>query len=358
MTATICRSHIANQVARSACAMNRSLPLFTKGWHGTSIGREIKRLPPIKEVDCEDDEDLELAMPFVGMPDCPPEWCSGKSRVDPLCLSANSGLAATITKMLTDSCQIDRSRIIAWLIKAVPSLATSEHGSIVVKKAIETATGSDRNLLLAALHGSVLNLYKSPFGHEVLARLIEVMPVAAIGFVIAEITGRTTLVAQHKFGCHIIELLIMHCKESQMIGLMDELVQDVESLSRHQYGNTVIQHLIEYGSERCREQTIQRLLPHVPLLIMHSSGSHVIQGALYNGNIQEQQSIILSLLQASKPVSLADIACSRCGTLVLETIHGIGIHEKELYCQLERLVPRLQKSKFGRRIICLYELSP
>merc|ERR1712046_49571 len=120
------------------------------------------------------------------------------------------------------------------------------------------------------------------------------MPVAAIGFVIAEITGRTTLVAQHKFGCHIIELLIMHCKESQMIGLMDELVQDVESLSRHQYGNTVIQHLIEYGSERCREQTIQRLLPHVPLLIMHSCGSHVIQGALYNGNIQEQQSIILS----------------------------------------------------------------
>lgn len=327
-----------------------SSPLLAKNLAVRSARQQTRPLPSI-------DEDLELAILSETLPESVPERFNSKALPDPFCLSADSSVASRIVHMLTNACQADRSCIVAWLVKAVPSLSVSEHGSNVVKTALEHAIGPDRHLLIAALHGSVINLYESRFGHEVLARLIEVMPVVSLGFVITEITGRAMLMAQNRFGSHILELLIMYFKESQITGLLDELLQEIEVLSKHQYGNTVVQHLVEYGSETYRANIIQRLLPHVPLLIMHRSGSHVIQRLLDYGDMQQQQSIIFSLLQASKPVCLADVACSRCGSVVLESIHDIGDFDENLCCQLEQHLPRLSSTKFGRRVINLYGLS-
>lgn len=146
----------------------------------------------------------------------------------------------------------------------------------------------------------------------------------------------------------------MHCPEAQMAELARELVQEAFELSRHPYGSSTIQHLLEYTTSAVRAAVVQRLIPEMPLLACSRMAGRVVEKAFNYSSDEEQHSIAMALLQAAEPVSLADVACSRCGSSILEEIANASTHTTEFQLQLASALPRLSQSKFGRRVIASF----
>lgn len=147
----------------------------------------------------------------------------------------------------------------------------------------------------------------------------------------------------------------MHCSECQMAGLNEELVQQTVQLVRDPHGSSVMQHLLEYASAECRLSIVQHLIPSVSLLAMHRTASPVILKAL-NCSRHARHSIIQAMLNGSATTSLVDVACSRCGSSILEELSLSNAYASEFHCQLSPALPRLVKSKFGRRVIASFKL--
>lgn len=307
------------------------------------IGNWKKRLPTIDEADSEE---LDATMASTS-----PLW-----RSDPLSLAHNVCDAEAMVLRLKDCSKATRSQLVGWLRKALPTLALSEVGSKVVLAALAAAAGPERSMLTNELQGSVLSLCESPFGAQVLVSVIQSMPTSAVAFVAQEMAGHSGEIARRRFGCGVLEAMTMHCSEVQMASLAGELAQEAVELSRHPHGNSVIQHLLEYGNEGCRTAIIQHLLPEVPLFAMHRTASHVVEKAFNYGSLAEKQSIARALLQANAPVSVADIACSRCGSSILEDVANIEAFLSEFRPRLVEALPRLGQSKFGRRVLTSFGL--
>lgn len=307
------------------------------------IGNWKKRLPTIEEAACEE-LDATIASP-------PP-----LSLSDPLRLAHNSCDAEAMVLRLKGCCKATRSQLFVWIGKALPTLALSEAGSKVVLAALEVAAGPERGMLTNEFQGSVLHLCASPFGAQVLVSVIQSMPTSAVAFVPQEMAGHSAEISRRRFGCDVLEAMTMHCSEAQMLSLAAELVQEASELARHPHGSSVIQHLLEYGNEGCRSAIIQHLLPEVPLFAMHRTASHVVEKAFNYGSLAEKQSIARAMLQASAPVSVADIACSRCGSSLLEDVANIEVFLGEFQPRLVEALPRLGQSKFGRRVLTSFRL--
>merc|ERR1711907_504264 len=152
--------------------------------------------------------------------------------------------------------------------------------------------------------------------------------------------------------------MIMHCSESQMAGLAQEIALATVELSRHAHGNFVVQHLLEYGTEACRCEILRRLMPEMSLLAIDRTASHVVEKAIEFSEIQEQCLIAMALLQAPKPISIVDVACSRCGSSILAELAENDACATQLRLQLGMALPRLVQSKFGRRVLDRFELMP
>merc|ERR1740117_1359771 len=89
---------------------------------------------------------------------------------------------------------------------------------------------------------------------------------------------------------------------------------------------------------------------------MHRTASHVVAKAFNYGSLADKHSIAKALLQASAPVSVADIACSRCGSSILEDVANIEAFLSEFRPSLVEALPRLGQSKFGRRVLTSFGL--
>mmetsp|Transcript_133426 Transcript_133426/g.231849 ORF Transcript_133426/g.231849 Transcript_133426/m.231849 type:complete len:418 (-) Transcript_133426:489-1742(-) len=324
-------------------------------------GRSLRRLPAIIEVDCED-EDGGVAKPCVPeAAPCPPRpACLPESVTEPLSLVTSASDADVVVAGLKEGNRIERSKLLAWLFQSTPgvalTLACSEQGSCVLQAALEVAAGKERNMLVAELQGCVVELATAQHGHEVLMRLIEVMPSSTTGFVIKELKGSCKTVARHRHGCHVLNLLIMHFSEEQMAELTDEVLQDTMALSKNEHGSTVLQHLLEYGTAACQQRILKHLLPEVRLNAMDKTASHVLQQVLEYCEMDAQVALAHALLRIAK-VSLVDVACSRCGCAVLRKLAAAGICVNELRAHLVAGLSRLQKSKYGRRVLTAFGLS-
>jgi len=323
------------------------------------LAKQWPRMPTIVEAE-EEKECASLAsFGVVASPPLqPPLLPSGlpDNLTDPMALASNAQCADAFAARLKCACQNDRCVLLSWLGGVFPSLALSEVGSHVVQVACKVASGAQRMVLISKLQGYIVDLCMSPHGCEVLTTLVESMPVSAIGFVPHELTGSGGLIARNRFGFRVLEAMTMHCSETQMADLEMEIALATVHLSRHTYGNFVVQHLLEYGTQACRSDIIQRLLPDMPLLAMDRTASHVVEKAIDHANDRQLRLILLALLEAAKPVSLVDVACSRCGSAIIAEIAKREVFAMEFRLRLAEAQPRLLQSKFGRRAVCDFAL--
>lgn len=313
------------------------------------INRSIRRLPTIFEAECEDATSISAPTPTCTRPACLPQ-----SVTDPLSLDAAASNADVVVAALKEGNRIERSQLVAWLFQSTPgavlTLACSEKGSCVVQAALEVSSAKEHSMLLAELQGSVIDLSTSQHGHEVLMRLIEVVPSCSTGFVINEMLGYSKRIARHRHGCHVLNHLIMHFSTPQMANLTEELLQDTIELSKHEHGSCVLQHLLEYGTVASQQRIVQHLLPVVRLLAMNKTASRVLQQVFEHCELSEQAALGSAVLLPAT-ASLTDVACSRCGSAILQRLDEAGLCSEDFRAHLAKGFTRLQKSKYGRRIL-------
>jgi len=299
------------------------------------------------EAACEDEED---AVPCGDSPLAAlqgwPAWIT-----DAATLKADAQAAKAVAACIRRGDRLDRSLILTWIGSAWQTLTLSEHGSKVVEAALEAAVGQERASMVKELWGEVLKLCECAHGHQVLIKLVETMNVSAIGFVAREMKGQAVAVSRHRFGCHVLGSMIMHCSVSQLAELAAEITEESQSLCSHRHGNLVLQYLIEYGTQTNRAAILHQLLPAVPLLAMDHTASRVVKKILGNPSATESRLLASALLRPVGNVSLADVACSRCGSTILEEL---AEHSEDFASELHMRLPKSPMcltSKYGRRVI-------
>jgi len=327
------------------------------------MGNWKKRLPTIAE-DGEELEDVSVrglatASSTLSRPASTPSLALAmlpESLTDPLSIISNTDHASVVAQRLKDSSKTDRRQLFTWLLKALPALAVSEAGSKVAQVALEIAMGTDRDMITSGFHGSILNLCTSPHGREVVVTLVQNMPASCIEFVVNEIEGHCMEIACDKNGSCVLVAMTMHCSPAQIAKLGGELVDEAAQLSRHPRASSVIQNLLEYAPSECQTAIGQSLIPEAPKLAMHKPGSHVVEKALHYCDVEERQAMARVFLQANSPSAVVDVACSRCGSSILEEIAKSEFDTAEFRSQLSTALPRLGKSKFGRRVLVHFGL--
>jgi len=271
--------------------------------------------------------------------------------------------ADSVKTLLKEADKADRHALIAWLCQALPLLAFSEVGCSVVQVACRVATGADRKMLTGTFHGHVVDLCVSLYGHEALTTLVETMPFCMFGFMISELKGQAAEIARHRFGYRVIEALVRHCSEEQVTewtyaGLTHEIVREAVDLSRNTHGNFVVQHMLEYGTRVSQCSIIRQMLPVLSSLAIDRTASCVVQKAFDISGFHEQRGLAAALAKATKPISLVDIANSRCGSMLLAEMAKNDVCNAELRPRLVEGLPRLAGSKYGRRVADLFGLMP
>lgn len=312
-----------------------------------------KRLATIWEDVSEWDHvaDRKMKLPKPSVPDA---WTYGLT--DPLDLRECVADAEAVMASLKTGCQNDQRIICAWLGNSWVSLALSECGARIVQTALDVVAGIERTKLAAKFQGNVLALCESPYGHQVLISLIGSVLVTSIPFVAEEISGQAAQVAQSKFGCDVLGSMIMHYPQSHIASIAWEIVPETQALCRHAYGHIVIQRLIEYGCTACQSAVLQLLTHDLRLLAMDRTASRVVEKALECLGSEEQRFIALALLHTCRQASIADVACSRCGSSILGQLADADVCTREFRIHLSRAMSRLEKSKFGRRVIARFVL--
>mmetsp|Transcript_46083 Transcript_46083/g.81863 ORF Transcript_46083/g.81863 Transcript_46083/m.81863 type:complete len:358 (-) Transcript_46083:146-1219(-) len=315
------------------------------------ISCSIRRLPTILETDCED----SISAPAPSLP-CPARL--PHSITDPLVPAAPD--VDVIVAGLKKGSQFERSQLLAWLFQsmwgATLAMACSENGSRILQAILEVTSSKEHSALLAQVKGSVMDLATSEHGHEVLMRLIELLPSPSTGFVIQEFAGSCKTIARHRYGCHVLNHLIMHFSAAQMADLTNEVLQETADLSRQEHGNLVLQHLLEYGTVASQQRIVRDLLPTARSSAMHKIASRVLQQVLEHCERNEQLALARAMLQPAK-ASLTDVACSRCGSAVLRRMADAGLCADQLRAHLAMNVARLQKSKYGSRVLTSFRVS-
>jgi len=301
-----------------------------------------ERLPTIREDECQD---LEKDATQVQLTLC--------RTFGDLEGNVTAEIADDVIKFLKAMPREAFAAALQFLGPKMRHLALSETGSRIVRCAIDKATSADRHVLLAAFRNSVVELSRSTSGHEILVQLIDCIPVFSLNFMICETISCCAELALHKNGSDVIESMLLHFHPTQLSDFSMKLVEAAPRLTRSPSGSRVLQTLVEYGGPSCRELLLRQLLPQAGHLAMNPSGSHLIRKLLEQGD-ETGQLVAGALLEAvrSKAVQVVNIACSRCGSAVLQQMSSIEAPEvAELQTRLNEAVPFLEKSRYGRRLL-------
>mmetsp|Transcript_58177 Transcript_58177/g.108933 ORF Transcript_58177/g.108933 Transcript_58177/m.108933 type:complete len:328 (-) Transcript_58177:336-1319(-) len=304
-----------------------------------------ERLPTISEDECQDLEEQasQIRRRLV-------ECFGDLSRSD----VRSPELISELVTFLKAADQTARREALTFLVPALAPLALSEQGVRVGRVAVEVATSHDRPILLQAFRGSVMELCQSKSGHELLVLLIDTIPVFSLSFMVCEMIHACEQLSQHRYASNVIESMLLHFHPSQLAEISLKLVEAAPSLARHPQGSRVLQTLIEYGSPTCRQLLFRQLMPDIAMLTMHRAGSQVLRKALETSDASVQQMIAAAVLDGvrNKSVQVVNIACSRCGSTILQQIACCNSPiVEEIQSRLIQALPQLEKSRYGRRLV-------
>jgi hypothetical protein len=154
----------------------------------------------------------------------------------------------------------ERSKTLADVKGRVLYLASTWHGSEVVKRALEIARREQQEGLIRELHGHVLKLASSSVGSQVLQRCLQVLPANVAHFIFAEIEESALMVALHETGCQVICRIIENLPTAETMALAKVLLDapnGVCELRQNVYGQVVVKCFLHYGPESVQEYVRQ-----------------------------------------------------------------------------------------------------
>lgn len=306
--------------------------------------RRKEKLPTIREDECEDlEQEASKVQQHLS------------ETFGDLSGDASDALVKDMVTFLQAAPQLERTQALQFLAPKLANLAQSESGCRIARCAIDVATSRDRAIVLSAFKGSVMDLCKSEPGHDLLVLLIDCIPVFSLNFMVCEIISHCEELALHRYGSNVIESILLHFHPSQLSEFSMKLLEASSRLARSPYGSRVLQTLSEYSGASCRELLIRQLTPEAAQLAMHRTASQVIRKLLELGDETGQQLLAAALLDAVRrnSVQVVNIACSRCGSVVLQKIAAsVQCNEvEELQSRLIEALPLLEKSRYGRRLV-------
>lgn len=228
--------------------------------------------------------------------------------------------------------------------------AFDAQGCRVAQAALDEAEREEKAELTSELRGHVREALESPHANFVLQKVVEVMPPAMVQFIVKELTGVAVQTALHCFGCRVICRLLEHCPHGQTGSLVDEVLHDGALLCKDNFGNHVVRHILEHGTPAQRRAVARVLLEDPLQMAGHRNASCVVEKALSHCAAEESSALAGALLRDGD--TAAQLACGRYGSYVvralLECEHVDAVETRAL---LRWQSPKLQQSKFGRRVL-------
>jgi len=237
-----------------------------------------------------------------------------------------------------------RAAALPGLREAFARLAFDAQGCRVAQAALDVAGRGEQAELALELRGRILEAIDSPFANYVVQKVVERLPPKMVTFVVEELAGVVVQTAKHRYGIRILCRLLEHCPQEQIGGLIAEALEEAPALCRHSYGNYLIKHIMEHGSAEQRKAVVGTLLRDPLGFASHRTGSTVVERALSHRELAEALT--------RDATSLAKLACCRYGHFVAKALLQLpGKASTEACALLARVSPRLQASKFGKRVL-------
>lgn len=239
------------------------------------------------------------------------------------------------------------------LIGNVPDLAFDASACRVVQQALEFGEEEEVVALCLELQGRVREAIRSPHANHVIQKLVEVLPVSSLGFVAKEMLGAGPEVARHRYGCRVLCRLVERhfCRAvAHMDELIEELLAEGAELSRHTFGHYVIEMILQIGNAYQRRQICIALRVDVMRNAKNRSATYVIEKALTIFDEEDQRIMIQDLF--GSPESLVSLVENQFGCHVAKALLKMrGIFFHEMISHIEAAAPKLQKNKYGRRLL-------
>lgn len=176
------------------------------------------------------------------------------------------------------------------------------------------------------------------------------MPPPLAAFVVEELTNVAVQTALHCFGCRVICRLLEHCPHEQTQPLVDELLREGKALCMDTFGNHVVRTILEHGTPRQRGAVAQILLADPLGYASQRNASCVVEKALSCCGEEDSAALAQALVRDAGAV--AELACGRYGSYVVLAVLGHpSVAANEARVLLGLVSPKLQESKFGRRVL-------
>lgn len=148
----------------------------------------------------------------------------------------------------------------------VLTLASSRHGSQVVRRALQIAQrGEEQETLVRELHGHVLELAVTSVGSQVLQWCLQLLPPSSAHFIFAEIDDNARSMAYHDFGHLVLCRIIENMPRVEIEALASTLLgvsNGVSELWQNSNGQRVVKSLLDYGPPSAQECVRRCLFEH------------------------------------------------------------------------------------------------
>jgi pumilio RNA-binding family len=251
-----------------------------------------------------------------------------------------------------------RQAAIEALLGSVDDLSFDAAACRVVQKALELADPTEVTSLASELNGRVQEAIRSPHANHVIQKIVEVLPTAENGFLIEELLGAALEFARHRYGCRVLVKLVERnqCCPDRVAALIDEVLVDAADLVRHTWGHYVIEAVLQFGDENQKSTICEALCKELFRNAKNRCATYVVERAFACCSHDDVQSM-LSILTGSAD-SLVSLVENQFGCHVAKSLMKLPLLTREhALTHLEAAAPKLQTSKYGRRVLEEYRRS-
>jgi pumilio RNA-binding family len=248
---------------------------------------------------------------------------------------------------------VARQAAIEALVGSVSELSFDASACRVVQKAIEFGDEEEVVGLSLELQGRVREAIRSPHANHVVQKMAEVLPASSLSFLAEEILGAGAEFARHRYGCRVLTRLIHRQSESSithMAELIEELLSDASDLARHTFGHHVVEMVLQAGSTSQRHQLFGSLSHDLMHNAKNRNATYVVERALICCEEEDQHFLVQELI--GTPELLVSLVENQFGCHVAKALLKISDETfHKMLSHIEAASPKLQKSKYGRRLM-------
>jgi pumilio RNA-binding family len=203
------------------------------------------------------------------------------------------------------------------------------------------------------LQGRVREAIRSPHANHVVQKMAEVSPASSLTFVVEEILGAGAEFARHRYGCRVMCRLVQRHSESsitKMDELVEELLSDASDLARHTFGHHVMEMVLQTGSTYQRHRIFCSLSSDLMHYSKNRNATYVVERAFTCCEEEDRRILVQELI--GTPELLICLLENQFGCHIAKSLLKISSETfHKMLSLIEAAAPKLQKSKYGRRLI-------